>query len=376
MFRRSIVAPLSLLALACATPPAAPPIQAPVLVPGAGETVSIDQLVVLIDASSSVTKSTLFRDQKTLIESFARSMPNGRYETGSIAFGGFERTSAPLAAFDRRRVVAETSSIEHLDEGTPIHRAIAEAGAALEGKSGQAAIVLYSDGLLTDEVGREVDPQLALAAVAAIQESYAGTVCLHTVQTGSDPAGTAFLRQLAASTDCGSFRQGDGVTSVAALQQFERDVFLGAALPAVAAAPGDLDGDGVIDANDLCPGTPRAAAVDERGCWVAKGLLFAHDSSTIDTAGAKGLDEVAQVLRADDGLRVEIDGHTDAVGEDAYNQSLSERRAQAARNYLISAGISASRLEAKGLGEARPAADNATPDGRRSNRRTEITVLR
>ncbi len=374
MLRRSIVAPLSLLALACATPPV-PAIKAPVLVPGAGETVAIDQLVVLIDASTSVYERTLFRDQKTLIESFARSMPEGDYEAGSIAFGGVDRTVAPLADFDRKQVVADAAQVQHIGEGTPIHAVIADVADELVGKSGRTAIVLYTDGLLTDPVGRDIEPQLAQDAVARLRESYDGTICIHTVQTGSDPEGAAFLRRLAAITDCGSFRRAGSVTTVAALQQFERDVFIGA-LPAVAAAPGDLDGDGVIDANDLCPGTPHAAAVDSRGCWTVKGLLFDNDSSAIDAAGAKGLDEVAQVLRANEDLRVEIDGYTDSVGEDAYNQSLSQRRANAARSYLISAGIPASQLESKGFGEAQPAADNATAEGRRANRRTEITVVR
>ena len=55
----------------------------------------------------------------------------------------------------------------------------------------------------------------------------------------------------------------------------------------MAAAPSDLDGDGVIDARDQCPGTPRGAAVDARGCWVVKGLRFATDSSTIDAKGKR-----------------------------------------------------------------------------------------
>ncbi|MGH2668778.1 MAG: OmpA family protein, partial [bacterium] len=152
-------------------------------------------------------------------------------------------------------------------------------------------------------------------------------------------------------------------------------VFLGGALPAVAAAPGDLDSDGVIDSRDVCPGTPRGAAVDNRGCWVVKGLLFATDSSAIDAKGKRSLDEVATVLRQNPNLRVQIDGHTDSTASDGYNRTLSARRAQAARSYLIAKGIDEDRLEAKGFGESKPAADNATAEGRSQNRRTEIEVL-
>jgi OOP family OmpA-OmpF porin len=371
---RFALAVLAISALACASSNPTP-INAPVLAPGANETVSIDQLIVLVDASNSVNERTLFRDEKALVESFARSMPQGDYQTGSIAFGGFHRANAPLARFERTRVTAEAAEIVHLDEGTPIHKAIAEAGDALAGKSGRAAIVLYSDGKITSEGGKEIDQQLALDAVKAVQKRYAGTVCVHTVQIGDDPEGGAFLRQLADTTDCGSTRAASGVTTVATLQKFERDVFLGEALPDVAAAPRDLDSDGVIDAHDQCPGTPRGAAVDSRGCWVVKGLRFATDSAVIDAKGKHALDEIVVVLEHNPKLHVQIDGHTDSTASDAYNLGLSERRAEAARSYLVAKGIAADRLQAKGFGEAKPAADNATAEGRATNRRTEIEVI-
>ena len=363
---------VAIFALACATPPPKPPIQASPLKPAAGEAVAVDQVIVLVDASSSVPERTLFRDQKSLVQSFARAMPDGDYEAGGITFGGFKRDTDGLKRFDRHRVSADAASIKHLAEGTPIHKAIAEAGDELHGKSGRAAIVLYSDGLLTDEIGREIDPQLAFDAVSSVEKSYNGTVCLHTVQTGSDPEGAEFLRKLSAATECGSFRTANGVTNVASLNQFERDVFLGKATPDVAAAPGDLDGDGVIDARDACPGTPRGAPVDARGRWVVQGLRFAHDSSQIDTNGRASLDEVAAVLQHNPNLHVQIDGHTDSTGTPEYNLGLSDRRAEAARSYLTSAGIDASRVKAKGFGETSPAADNATAEGRAINRRTEI----
>ena len=191
--------------------------------------------------------------------------------------------------------------------------------------------------------------------LARLRGAYHGTVCVHTVQTGSDPDGAAFLRQLAGTTpDCGSFRQIDQVTTVASLHKLERDVFLGPATPDVAAAPGDLDGDGVIDARDACPGTPRGATVDARGCWHVKGLHFAHDSAAIDPQGEQALDEVANVLRKNPNLHVQIGGHTDAVGSDEYNRALSDRRAEAARKYLASTGIDESRLDVEGLRQEQP----------------------
>jgi OOP family OmpA-OmpF porin len=67
-----------------------------------------------------------------------------------------------------------------------------------------------------------------------------------------------------------------------------------------------------------------------------------------------------------------IEGHTDSNGADAYNQRLSEQRAKAVRDYMVSMGIDPARLEAKGYGESQPVADNATPEGRAQNRRVVL----
>jgi OOP family OmpA-OmpF porin len=95
-----------------------------------------------------------------------------------------------------------------------------------------------------------------------------------------------------------------------------------------------------------------------------------------DRAELKGdpavLAEVLRVMRDNPTLRVTVEGHTDSVGSDAYNQGLSERRADAVRNYLVRQGIDASRIETVGHGESKPVATNATAAGRSQNRRAEI----
>jgi OmpA-OmpF porin, OOP family len=144
----------------------------------------------------------------------------------------------------------------------------------------------------------------------------------------------------------------------------------------VAAVDGDDDGDGVLNSKDLCPGTPKLARVDKRGCWVITDLHFATNSFEID-ADSKELLKTRSVaiLKANPDLRVRIDGHTDSSGSDAYNQKLSERRAEAVRKFLTDSGIAPSRLEARGYGESRPAAPNDTPANMRLNRRVEFTPI-
>lgn len=105
---------------------------------------------------------------------------------------------------------------------------------------------------------------------------------------------------------------------------------------------------------------------------VSSEASFDFDRSEIKPEFKPTLDKVASVLRDDPNVRITIIGFTDSVGSDDYNQRLSERRAQATANYLISRGVSASQILARGLGEAEPRASNATADGRAQNRRVEI----
>jgi len=144
----------------------------------------------------------------------------------------------------------------------------------------------------------------------------------------------------------------------------------------VPAAPCDSDGDGVIDSKDRCPNTPKGAKVNKVGCWIVKGLLFDFNKADIKPQYYKALDEVIAVLKANPGMKVEIQGHTDNIGSAAYNMKLSQRRAQAVANYLISHGVAASRLTVKGYGFSRPVASNDTPEGRALNRRVQIKPIR
>jgi len=108
---------------------------------------------------------------------------------------------------------------------------------------------------------------------------------------------------------------------------------------------------------------------------VLRGINFASGQAVIPPSEYPVLDQVVQVLKANENVKVEIGGHTDSVGGEAYNQGLSERRAQSVRNYLIQRGIAASRLSARGYGEYQPVASNTTRDGRSQNRRIEFIVL-
>ena len=104
-------------------------------------------------------------------------------------------------------------------------------------------------------------------------------------------------------------------------------------------------------------------------------ITFATDSSDLNSAFFEVLGSVTRVLKEFDQTVVEVAGHTDSTGSDAYNQQLSERRAQTVTDYFTSRNISAQRFITIGLGESMPVATNDTPDGRQLNRRVEITMV-
>jgi OOP family OmpA-OmpF porin len=108
---------------------------------------------------------------------------------------------------------------------------------------------------------------------------------------------------------------------------------------------------------------------------VLRGVNFDFDKSTIRRDAADTLDEAARILREEQQVSVSVDGHTDARGTDEYNQRLSERRADAVKDYLVRVGVGGGRLQAQGFGESRPVASNETEEGRAQNRRVELNII-
>ena len=151
--------------------------------------------------------------------------------------------------------------------------------------------------------------------------------------------------------------------------------------PAPASAPPsalDSDGDGVTDSLDRCPNTPSGQKVDANGCpdilMKLTGINFKFDSARIEPSSETILEQAVVALKNSSSVAVRIEGHTDSVGSDAYNLLLSQRRAQAVRQYLIEHRIDAARLSTEGKGERMPVAPNETAAGRYQNRRVEFHV--
>jgi outer membrane protein OmpA-like peptidoglycan-associated protein len=137
----------------------------------------------------------------------------------------------------------------------------------------------------------------------------------------------------------------------------------------------DTDGDGILDKDDKCPGTPRGAKVDGRGCWTIPMTHFDLNRASIRPVAIPDLNAVAGVLKQNPGLKIEVQGYTDTTGTKSYNQGLSERRAKSVKKYLVGQGIETSRISTVGFGVENPITSNATRKGREQNRRVQFKPL-
>ena len=155
----------------------------------------------------------------------------------------------------------------------------------------------------------------------------------------------------------------------------------------------DNDQDGILDTADKCPNEPETInnVDDEDGCpdqgavkvrltkdhiEIMDKVYFETNKAVIKPISFPLLDQVATVLRHNaDITRIRVEGHTDSQGKDSYNLTLSQKRAESVRAYLVKQGVEGERLEARGYGETKPIADNKTADGRAENRRVEFVIM-
>jgi outer membrane protein OmpA-like peptidoglycan-associated protein len=118
---------------------------------------------------------------------------------------------------------------------------------------------------------------------------------------------------------------------------------------------------------------PKPKVVKQSVVIEAK-VLFDFDSDEVKPEGKQYIEEIRQKYRFFTADSIEIIGHTDSSGPEAYNQGLSERRSASVKKYLVETGSDAGKIRTSGRGETQPVADNGTEEGRQKNRRVEITV--
>jgi OOP family OmpA-OmpF porin len=366
----------------------------------------VDNFMVILDKSRSMGEG--YENQRKLtyateiVSRMNQTIPDLKL-TGALRdfpLGGFSREKSRLVygltAYSKTELEDALQKLKTASGISPLAAAMDAAGADFKSTQGDIALIIVSDG-----------KDMAKAPVVAaenLKDLFGERLCIHTVLVGDCRKGKKVMEEVARAGECGVSVSADDIASAEGMAGFVETVFLEKRIEKVATdsdgdgvpddldkcpntpkgvkvnadgCPLDTDGDGVPDHLDECPDTPKGATVNSVGCWALKGVvLFDFDSSDIKPEAHQLLDEVVTILKKNPEIRGVIEGHTDSMGSEEYNQGLSERRAQAIEKYLEEHGIDADRYTVKGHGESKPIASNDTEEGRQENRRVELRRVR
>lgn len=332
---------------------------------------------VLNDSSSSMSKTylnsaeysgTKLDVEKNLLNKFNRTIPDITLSSGLRSFGfgpclkwGNTQLNQPLQNYSVSGFESAITSLQCSSGGTPLATALTESSKDIASAPGNIALLVFSDGM------DEVSP---VPAAEALKAQYGDRLCVYTVWVGNDAdmAGQAGLQEIVSAAGCGMATDAKAISSPTGMSDFVKQVFFKPGSPQDCSTQDD-DHDGVNNCADKCPDTPKGAIVDKDGCWAFHGVLFDFDSDKVKSKYHPMIKNAVDVMKLNPGLTIEIQGHTDSYGSDAYNQDLSERRALSVKNELVSQGVKASRLTTVGFGESQPVESNETDEGRAYNRR-------
>ena len=336
----------------------------------------VDNFLILVDTSGSMYDA-FQKTQSSKVGHAAATLARMTKEIPELGYLGGLYTAAPfrelqiLGPFSQKSYGDAVAKIPVNCKGlacswpTPLGVGLDALETAIKSVSGRTAVIILSDGM--ENQGPETLP-----IAKKLVEKYG--VCFHVISYADSASGQKLLDAIAKLKNCSVRVPAASLDDPAALKKFVQDVFYG-----IAAFDGDDDGDGVPNSKDKCPGTPRDLAVDANGCpiplTVTLKIFFDFDKWDVKPQYHKELADFASFMKQYPGVKVEIDGHTDAMGSDDYNQRLSQRRAEAVRTYLVQKlGMNPALLKAVGFGESRPIATNDTEEGRAKNRRIEAVL--
>ncbi len=345
----------------------------------------VDNFLVILDGSNSMTDSYKGQKKFNLAWNLAYRLNETIPEIPLVgALRTFGTTPCPfreytellygVAAYTPEGFEGGLKSIKTPGGVSPLYLSLNAAAEDLNATQGPIALIIFSDFIQNEEV--------TLQAIENLKNQYSGRICIYPVLIGNNANGKNLQERIVQTAGCGFAANGDEIYADVGMGGFVESVFLSEVVSAPApppvappAAPLDSDGDGVPDDLDKCPGTPKCATVNEVGCWVIEGINFDFDKANIKPEYTANLNQVAECFKQYPDIMFEIQGHTDSIGGAAYNQKLSERRANAVMEYFIAQGAANDRLKAVGYGAADPVASNDTDEGRAQNRRVQINVI-
>jgi len=340
---------------------------------------------VILDSSATVNETfdgnhlgnSKFDVEKHFLKQINQTIPNNiKLSSGLRSFGlgscvdwGSTKLIQDISSYSRSGFQASLDQAACASGGSPMESALASAITDLEKASGNIALLILSDG---DQISPAV-----FTEAKALENKYGSRLCIYSVWVGNkgEQLGQFTLQELANIASCGQTANINNLNSNTQIAAFTEAMLFDKenTHPKVIAL--DSDGDGVIDANDKCPNTPKGAHVNAVGCWALTGIQFNLNKAEIKSGYDALFDNAIKILKLNPKLIIEIQGHTDNLGSSVYNQQLSTQRAQAVKDLLSQKGISPDRLSIKGFGESQPIVNNNTSEGRAENRRVEFKIL-
>jgi len=332
-----------------------------------------DNFLVVLDTSETMAgmhnKEVKLKIAKATIERMTQCIPAIKLSAGLRTYGrGYRLFSIfqtdllyGMKPYARDELTCALAKADMAMGNSPMAKALTKACDDIHPLAGTTAVILLSDGKPTD--------QGALQAAESMKKKCGDKVCIYTILIGDDVDGRKLMEDIAKAGGCGFSVSADKLASCEQMASFVEKVFFRKKCL-------DADADGVCDDADKCPGTPAGAKVNAQGCWVIDNVLFDFDKADIKADAIPVLDECVTVLKNNPGVKIQIQGHTDGRGTEAYNMGLSQRRAAAVKQYFVQKGVKASMLTTAGYGMSRPVASNATDEGRAKNRRVELHTVK
>lgn len=317
----------------------------------------VDGFVFFVDQSGSMGQiheqagEKKMSMAKALMAGMNEKIPALGYEAGLDAFAPFNEMLR--GTYNKGDMAAAVDGINDeialYGNLTPMGEGLSGLRPVLDGMPGKVAVIIFGDG--RSNLG--ADP---VEEAKALYRDFDNRVCFHVVSLADNGPGQAVLDQIAGLFSCSVAVSGPALLEdAAAMDQFVRDVFY----------------DEIVT-EDPKP-APAPAPMEEVVEVIELRIHFDFDSAKIRDDMKPILDEAASLL-ADADRPARLEGHTCNIGPETYNQGLSERRAKSVKQYLVDKGIPAVRLGTSGMGESAPKYDNNTREGRKLNRRVEITI--
>lgn len=315
----------------------------------------VSNFIVLFDASFSMRatsgKGWKFNQAKEFVSRMNQTIPPMDVTAGMRSFGHHPNVNKKktaliygMTAYSKDGLNDALAMLKWPGGETPMAATIDAASGDLASTQGNTAVFVISDG---DKALVDGDP---VQAAAALKQQYGDRLCIYTLLVGNNAAGKAVMDGIAQAGQCGFASSINDHMSGPAMSDFVIKTLLAkrmkpAPMPALA-PPSEFDN-----------------------------VEFDFDKSDVRSDYFSMLNDIADLLKGDPSMMMQLEGNTDDRGSAEYNMRLSERRAQAVKQYLVDQGVPASQLKTAGFGFTNPVASNGTAEGRARNRRVDLKPL-